>query len=308
MKKVIVILMILSLVLSACGKKEKEEVSEVEEVKIEDVKVEESKDTTTVSLGDEQETVVSNEMGKSVPIPEDYPEDAFPLYKDVYLAVAMSNPDGSFSLVFYSEDSVSDVSAYYDTLFEEADVLSKQLEEDFYFNMGELDGTTYTVNIDASDEEGYASMVSFVVLPGQGLGMPDDESVDTDDQDENMDDGPKVEADIIVPDDVDWPDDFPEVVEVYPTGKTEAAMVMTQGNQKMVGIMTEDEVEEVVEFYKPLFEGVEDYMEMNMAPNYQLAGTFEGTYIQLIIGPNVEMSGEEDRFKTLIQIIFEVEE
>lgn len=310
MRKFIVVLMILSLVLSSCGKKEEPEKETVEEVEIEDVKVDQDKDTTTVSVTEGQETVVSNEMGKSVPIPEDYPMDLFPVYKDAYVAVAMTNPDNSFSLVFFSKDSIADVVAFYDEVLEEADVISKQKEEDFFFSMGELDGSTYTVNVAEAEEEGYASMTSLVVVPGQSMGLHDDDMTDTDDKDQagnQTSDEPKIEADIVIPDDVDWPEDFPEVVPVYPTGKTEAAMVMAQGNQKMVGIMTEDEVIDVVEFYKELFVDANDYMEMNMDPNYQMAGTIDGSYVQIIVGPNVEMSGEEDRFRSLIQIIYEVE-
>ncbi len=266
-----------------------------------------------------------NNLEESLEVPEDYPEDILPLYSKEMILTVMTNPDESMSLVCLTKDPAQKVIDYYNKVLEDATVMMDEKDEDYLMSMGQLKGgATYTVLIDVVDEEDYKGFeTTFVVttMPGFDMdGMTGDDKDDdgSDDQDSSDGDGSedkedsdsgniggdpkKEEAEIIVPEGIKIPDSYPkEEVPFYPTGKTEAAMA----GEGMMAIMTEDELEDVLDYYRELLEESEDFNELNMPPMIMMSGTIDGKSVQFMIGENTEETGEDPRFKTLIQIMYQ---
>ncbi len=301
MKRVWIMLLIVAVLFTGCGGGDKPE-PKTEADETVKVDVDKKKDSTLITTEDGQEIEVAADMEKGIDLPEEYPKDLLPLYSDEFIAVAMKQPDGSFSVVAMTEDSVGEVKEFYKKLLEDADVITTQQEEDFYMNMGTINGSTYTVMIEEEEDEDndYHSRYTLMIIPGEDTGTTVSEE-DEDNQEDN-ESAEKIEAEVVIPDDVNWPEDYPSVVlPIYPTGNTQAAM----GDAGMVGIMTEDQPEDVVEYYKELLKEADDYGEMAMGPMTMVSGTIEGKFFQVTIGLNDENTGEDIKFKTLVQVVYQ---
>lgn len=329
MKRVLILLLAVALILSGCGKKEDTATDKVSDDQVK-MDVDRNKDTTEMKTEDGHEVEVVNDLNTSLELPKDYPEDILPLYSEEMIVTAMKNPDGTHSLMCLTKDGVDKVKDYYKKILEDAQVLTTQQDGDYYFSMGEIDGSTYSVMIDVAEDEDmddYKAYFALTLLEGQGMGMDamtgdeeadsdaneeqtseEDKDADSDGKDtaasgsdDGKDDiGDKVIDDLIVPENLTVPESYPEkALPFYPTGKTEAAMMM----DGMVAIMTEDPIEDVLEYYEDLLSGAEDYGMVNMPPTIMLNGTLDDVGITVTIGENTGM--EEKRFKTLIQIMYQ---
>lgn len=328
MKRVLILLLAMALILSGCGKKDDTATDKASDDQVK-MDVDRNKDTTEMKTEDGHEVEVVNDLNTSLELPKDYPEDILPLYSEEMIVTAMKNPDGTHSLMCLTKDGVDKVKDYYKKVLEDAQVLTTQQDGDYYLSMGELEGATYSVMIDVAEEEdmeGYKTSFALTVMPGQGLDMgmelpeggeedksddgmdseeneadsdmEDDRSSDKEDGDDTS--GDRQVEDLIVPDNITVPDSYPEkALPFYPTGKTQAAMAM----EGMVAIMTEDPVEDVLEYYTKLLEEADDYGTINMPPTTMLNGTIDGAFVQITIGENTGM--EDERFKTLIQIMYQ---
>ena len=295
------LVLVLAMVLAACGGGEQSEpVTESEEtVKVD---IDKKKDSTLIKTEDGQEIEVAEDMNKSLDLPADYPNDLLPLYSDEFIALAMKQPDGSYSIMAMTVDSVEAVKTFYKNVIAEAEVITTQQEEDFYMSMGTIDGNTYTIIIQGEEEDEYdfETSYSLMIMPGQTMDMG--EEADKATSDDPVLQSEKVQAPMVIPEGVQWPADYPsDQLPTYPTGNTQAA----GGSEGMVGIMTEDPPEEVVTYYKELLEDAVDFSEISIAPMYMLTGTLDDKFLQVTVGPNDGTTGEADRFKTLIQIMYQ---
>ncbi len=319
MKKILIVIMILSLMIVGCGSDKDKEQDAAEKVaekaaeKIieaefgDDVEIETKDGATTITTDEGHELTVANDMETGVPIPEGYPHSLLPVYSDEFIVMASVNQDGSFSISGYTKDELSKVVEFYEDELSEGNELMKQISEDDYLNMGEFNGVTYTVSVvPADDDMEYSTVFTLVVFPVIGDTEVVDESDDAeDDAEDEQSDGDGIERDIVIPDDIVWPEDYPEdILPIYPTGNTEAAGVDDMGSQITVGIMTEDNIKGVVEFYDDLLQDALDYSKINMEPTYMISGTIDDINIQVMVMENGEHTGEDLRFKTVIAITY----
>lgn len=330
MKKTLAILLILILVLSGCGAKEKAE-EKAEEKAIEkateeaieaisdelgeDVEVETDDGTTTITTEDGGELVVATDGSTGVPVPEDYPSDVLPIYSEEYIALA-TNTEAGYTLSGYTKDSMEEVIAYYEKAISEGTVMIKEMDEEYYMNMGQLMEQTYSITVMPGDDEtGYTTNFTITVMPAMGTipdmgGLDMNADLDSEDKDDEAKDDssnsePSAEADLIVPDQVEWPNDYPEKqLPVYPRGATEVDIVEQDSESTMVGLKTEDEVDVVLEYYRDLLSGAPDFSEINMAPMTMLDGTIDGQEFTITIIENGEFTAIDLKFKTLIQIVY----
>jgi hypothetical protein len=113
---------------------------------------------------------------QSVKLPEGYPADHFPVYKDAFIMAVQSN-ENSFVVTCFSKDSLQKVSAFYKDLFKNSQVISLTEKDDEYTILGVKDGYTFTVcaikNTDQDKElKDYPTSLLINLVPAPG-GMPE---------------------------------------------------------------------------------------------------------------------------------------
>lgn len=300
MRKLFVILCVMLLV--GCGSNNvAEEVLESQEG-INNVEV--TKDTTEIKTESGVAVTTTNDMDKSIDVPEDFPEKILPIYKDAVVIATQSNPDGTITLIAVSDDSYEEVVEYYDKVLEGAQVLMASKETDSYLSMGELEGITYNVSIDKAPEEDYEVTI---LLLGSPVSIMDDETETASDSENDTDastedDMDMAPAEFVIPDTVSWPSDYPESLKPYDLAYSEVKDIANNSGETMVGIMTEDLLKNVVAYYEELLEDTEGYMTMAMPGGHSLNGKLDDKTIMIMLFEN---TGQEDaRYRTLIQIIY----
>ena len=252
MKKIISIFLVILLIgifFAGCGKDEKIE----EDV---DIDVKSNGNEMTVKNGDTEMNVALN-LNQSVDLPEGYPENVLPIYKDLFILSGSKNADGSFVITGLSSDVIADVGNFYDGIFEDGKIIMHMFDEDGYTAMGELENYSYTVLlVDETDgDTDYKTSVSIVLLPGDLSGITDPFNIEEDeskeDQDKSNDDSKNSSKEMVIPEDKEIPDSYPEDILPFEKGEeTELAVIMTQNGQEMLGYMSTSEIEEVFEYYK----------------------------------------------------------
>jgi len=317
MKKLILLIFIFIMVVSSCNKKTEEKAEEkvtevaaelekksLEKALDEGSEVETKDGTITIKTEGGQELVVANDTEKGVPIPDDYPKDILPVYSEEFISMATSN-DGNYLLAGFTNDSMEKVKAFYEKALEGGTVVMKEDLDESYVNMGNINSATYTVNLVPADEDtGYISSFTLIIMPSTG-NVTDSALDDNEELSENQNNQTSKSAPLVIPDDVEWPSNYPdEVLPIYPTGSVEATVVEDDGEEMMIGLMTEDEKENVYEFYKEIMKDAPDYAEIDMAPTIMLMGTLKDVVIQITLMENGSFTGADPRFKTVIQLIY----
>lgn len=298
MKKLVVLLVIV-LLLTACGSEKNNIPINV----IADVDVDNEQTEITTTQGTEM--VISNDLNESVDIPDDYPKNVLPVYKDSYIIAASKNADGSFYIMSYTNDEFEDIIKFYKEELKSATVLMEQSSaSDGYINMGDLDGYTYTVSITMDIEETkYENVVSLIVAPSQDVIV--EEETSTDNEESSSNEGSSEVTGLVVPEGINWPDDYPEdYVPAYNKGAAEVAIVMKQSNQTIVGLKTESKIDEVLEFYVEYLSEADDFSQMSVQGGNLLIGTLNGKTINVMLNENSLGTGEDMRYNTLIQVIY----
>jgi len=172
MKKVIsiiLLILLISILVVGCGNDKEENIEANTEL---DVKTNSNEMTMKNS---EMETVVTTDMKKSVDLPEGYPENIIPIYDDLFLVAATKKSDGSFSVVGLTKDELKKVVEFYQDVFKDANVMTDNFDGSDYIGMGDLKDFTYTIiaTEETSDESGYKTSISIVLMPGSlGMEMP----------------------------------------------------------------------------------------------------------------------------------------
>jgi hypothetical protein len=308
MKKIISIILIVlvfSIVFTGCGKDDP-----VDENL--DVGVKAEKDSVVITA-EGSETVMSKDMKTSVDLPKDYPENIMPIYKDLFLIVSSKNADGSFSITGLTNDSVEDVAKFYNDILKEANSMMNMLDEDGYTNMGDFEGYVYTIMAENSNDEDldYKTTVTIVLVPGE-LGDPADifvEPTDANGNEKSLNDEEtdgNGSSEMVIPDDKEIPDNYPEEILPFENGKeTELAVVMEQNGKQMLGYMSTSEIENVFEYYKDLLIDGENYsITVDNDNDKKIISKIEEQEIQVMLHKNDEHTGEDLKYKTLIQILY----
>ena len=109
----------------------------------------------------------SENTKKSVSLPEGYPKNQFPIYKDSFIATVQDDGTG-FIVTCFSKDTVDKVTAYYKEVLQNARMISVTDDDKGYVSFGVKDGYTYTVTIVASSEiEGHSTSYIITLLPAE---------------------------------------------------------------------------------------------------------------------------------------------
>ncbi len=105
----------------------------------------------------------SLKIGEGTDLPKGYPSGVLPIYGDS-LILSVLEAGESYTVVAYSEDDCDDVIAFYESVFEDAEVMSVSRTETSYTSFGTLDGYTYTFDAGESDEyQGYKTVISVMI-------------------------------------------------------------------------------------------------------------------------------------------------
>ncbi len=125
-------------------------------------------DTETITEGD-TEVTYSEDMKESVEIPEEYPGDLVPVYKDSFISAASKRDDGSFVLMGFTNDSLEKVAEYYKEELGDFQTMQMQDNSEGYVTMGVIEGKTYTITlgqVTEEDEVDYETMFNIVLVEG----------------------------------------------------------------------------------------------------------------------------------------------
>ena len=302
MMKFIIIILVVLLVLVGCGKnavlETQEKVLESQEG-VEDVEVDD--DQTEITTTDGTKVTVSNDIEKSIDLPSSYPKDVIPVFKDAHIVAASENDDGSFMIMGATDEEFDQIVEFYKKALEGSDVTMQQNSDETYLNMGNLDGLGYTVTVSKSMDESFGYKNSFTLIVMEEIDMGDTDTTENEEDDE-IDKAP---AELVIPDAISWPDNYPEdIIPAYDIAYTEVKMAMDQGDESMIGFMTEDKLEDVVEYYTEYLESASDFTTVEMQGTVMLSGTVDGLMITVMLTENDGSFGEDDRFRTLIQIVY----
>jgi len=291
MKKYVVILLVLILV----GCSNNNNLDGIKNIDVEKNQVE-------IETDEGQEVTVAKDIDESIDLPDDYPKDIIPVYDDANVIGASSNPDGSLVIMCVSDQKAEEIIEFYKKVLEEAEVTMEQNAEGVYLNMGSLEGLSYTVSVsDSTDTDlGYISSFSIIIME-EIMGLEEEQ-----DQEETSEEVTEMApAELVIPDTIEWPEDYPEdIVPAYDDAYTEVKITASQGGQTMVGLMTEDKIDIVTEYYSELLKDASDYSTIDMQGTTMIAGTIDGVMITVLLVENDGSMGEDERFKTLIQVIY----
>jgi len=118
-----------------------------------------SDSTMEINIGD----------GKSVSarLPDNYPSDVLPLYKESFIVSAIEL-SGGFTITAFSKDDYTEIAAFYKEHLNDAEVTAETDSERGFTSFGEIGGYTYSFDVGVSDEmEGYVSSVVIMLTPAQ---------------------------------------------------------------------------------------------------------------------------------------------
>lgn len=110
---------------------------------------------------------VGDNVGKSAVLPEGYPSDSFPIYKDSYIVSAVEL-EGSYTITAYSKDAYKDIAAFYKEVLKSATVTMETDSDTGFTSFGTINNYTYNFDTGASGEiEGYASSITIMLMPAK---------------------------------------------------------------------------------------------------------------------------------------------
>jgi len=164
-KPLLVLIVVFTLILlSACGgSKNEQNQAQTNTQSQQNTSIEKEK-TSTENQNPAAQMNVS-EGGKSAKIPEKYPADVFPIYKDSLIFNALEL-DGSFTITAYSKDDVKIVMDYYKKVLEGAKVTNETVTDESFTSFGSKGGYTYQLDVGKSNEiEGYITSIAIMLMP-----------------------------------------------------------------------------------------------------------------------------------------------
>lgn len=124
------------------------------------------KDSTKIE-GDDVTFEVAHSIKSEVEIPDDFPVDIAPIYKNAK-ALAVTEQPGGYGTILLTNDKVSKVTEFYKEFYKDIAILSTNEEEDTYEMIGSYNGYTITVLVYPETEtEGYLTAINLIVVEGE---------------------------------------------------------------------------------------------------------------------------------------------
>lgn len=103
----------------------------------------------------------------SAKLPDTYPSDVFPLYKDSYIVSAVEL-NGGFIITAVSKADYAEVAAFYKELLKDATVTAETDSDNVFISWGMIGKYTYNFDTGVSDEiEGYKTSIAILLMPAQ---------------------------------------------------------------------------------------------------------------------------------------------
>lgn len=245
----------------------------------------------------------SENVKKSVPIPDEYPKNQFPIYKEKDSFISVLQQEGkSFIVICFAKDNFNDVIKFYEDALKNGQVISTSRDKAGFVTMGMLGGYTYTVAVEESKEmEGYPTTFVINILPAAG-GMP-----------ESLKGMPSIigsgslQADASEPyltgEGVKMPAGYPEkVLPIFGGSLTSVEAVMENQGRIMVGFMSKKEYSEVVDYYKGIMQGSKNFSATKNGQTTSISGVKEGYKIMIMVRPNEAGTKVDKAYITLVQL------
>ena len=266
-------------------------------------------DSTTIKTDEGHEITVSQDEEGSLPLPEDFPEDIIPVYKDANIIVSSNDADGSSQIIAMSEEPMEDIVNFYKEAFSDGENASETMTPESYMVLGNKDGIDYMVTVAKADDEDlesdkYKSMFTvFVYTDDDESSYGETEEVEKEEMGttETMDDVTSM------PSSLAWPDDYPKnSLEAYKDGEPQLFMVTNAGQSGMGMIMlvTKDDLNKVIEYYNSKMENSENYTSMLMPEGGSFTGIIEGILFQVSIFENEDIETYPG-YKTAVSINYQ---
>ncbi len=121
----------------------------------------------TTYKADKTEIKYSDDTKKSVPLPDNYPAELFPVYKNSFVAAVQSDENGVIVNAF-SKDDVGTVAAFYKKVLKDAQVISSHEDSKGFASLGVMGGYTYNLAVVESNEmEGYRTHTVIMLMPAE---------------------------------------------------------------------------------------------------------------------------------------------
>ncbi len=253
-------------------------------------------DTETIKDGDTEIEYTKN-LKDSVAIPEDYPNDVIPVYKDSFIASAAKNKDGSYCIMSFTNDDFKKVANFYKEILKDAEVLSSQDNEEEFLSIGSINNSSYTVTVTPADQDiGYKTMASIILLPGEMMNGLNGNSSENDFSDE-------ASGGYTVPENITFPEDYPsELVPIYNRGETKIAASREIGKEQIIGFMTKSNIEDVKEYYTKKLGTADGFSVQKSGMETIIKGEKDGCNFKIMITSNTEDKNLDMSYSTLVQI------
>jgi len=120
--------------------------------------------TSSPSFNDDDEQDDNNqaesmELDMKATLPDDYPNDIFPIYPGSTISQAIVG-GGGYSIIAHTNAHHADVIAFYKDVLKDASVMAETEEETSLTSFGSKDGYTYNIDVAKSDDyKGFKSQI-----------------------------------------------------------------------------------------------------------------------------------------------------
>lgn len=252
----------------------------------------------------------STSAKKSVSLPDIYPKDKFPIYKDSFVS-AVQVDGKNLVVACFSKDKVEKVTEFYQDLVKNAQVITNSQTEDAYMSMGVKDGFTYSIMVEkneGSELKDYITLFAITLMPAEP-GMAESLSQFPGALPTDMGGGEKSgsndqnEGDYSVALGVSLPQGYPQdVLPIYGGSTTSIEAAMSANNKGMVGYQTKKEPQQVLDFYRDELGGEDDFKEVKYGKSIVLTASKDGYNLRVMLKENEAATGIDPSYKTLVQM------
>ena len=274
------------------------------------------KETETIKT-DSGEVSYTKNMKDSVKIPEGYPGEILPVYKNAVIVSAAKQNDGSFVIISFSGDATEKVISFYKNVLKDASVVMKTEEDNSYVSMGNINDFQYTVTVAPyTDGEEYKTNINLALVPGN-INMPVIEESNINDSTDFQENAPQdiaspenkiTESNIskggyTLAEDIDFPDDYPEkIIPIYTERESVVMKVFKSEQVSVIGYATTGTVENVAEYYREKLKNTEGLVSTQDENGYSFTGNSEGVSFTVYILKNIPGTDVNDKYKSLLTI------
>jgi hypothetical protein len=120
---------------------------------------------TSAPTGNETISINYDYDGLNTELPEGYPSDIFPLYKDSAIASVMEY-NGGYTVIAFAKDDFNTIAAFYKEVLKDAAIIVESNTAEGFTSFGKIGTYTYNFDTGASDEyEGYSALITIILIP-----------------------------------------------------------------------------------------------------------------------------------------------